>query len=125
MYNFTFRLGPPVLVDKTVTMDTTVTLSAKFLSMQSPQKPTWYCKNSLLPNSTRFYQTTSKDIIVIRIYGKILTYNGYIANLTVFKEDIGGLKFLLLLRNNYGTAETTFELNNTDNGIIHKTLILL
>ncbi|XP_071131048.1 uncharacterized protein [Mytilus edulis] len=117
--------GPPVVVDKTVTMGTTVTLSVKFLSMQKPNKPKWYHKNRLLPNSTRFYQKTSNDIIVIRMYGEIVPYTGYIASLTVVKEDIGRFKFLLLLRNNHGIAETTFELNNSCNGIIYKILLLL
>ncbi|CAG2256934.1 unnamed protein product [Mytilus edulis] len=109
-------ISPPVLVDKSVTMGTTVTLSVKFLSMQKPNKPKWYHKNRLLPNSTQFYQTTSKDIIVIRMYGEIVHYTGYIASLTVVEKDTKRFKFLLLLRNDYGTAETTFELNNRDNG---------
>ncbi|CAG2186900.1 unnamed protein product [Mytilus edulis] len=117
--------GPPVLVDKSVTMDTTVTLSAKFLSMQKPHKPTWYCKNRLLPNSTQFYQTMSKDIIVIRMYGESVPYTGYIASLTVVNEDIGRFKFMLLLRNDYGTAETTFELNNPGSNVFNIRLFSL
>ncbi|XP_052070890.1 uncharacterized protein LOC127709405 isoform X2 [Mytilus californianus] len=97
-------------------MSTTVTLSAKFLSMQSPHNPKWYHKDRLLPNSTRYHQNTSKNIIVIQMHGQILTFNGYIANLTVVKEDIGRFKFLLLLGNDFGTAKFIFELNNHDNG---------
>ncbi|XP_052070889.1 uncharacterized protein LOC127709405 isoform X1 [Mytilus californianus] len=108
--------GPPIVVDQTVTMSTTVTLSAKFLSMQSPHNPKWYHKDRLLPNSTRYHQNTSKNIIVIQMHGQILTFNGYIANLTVVKEDIGRFKFLLLLGNDFGTAKFIFELNNHDNG---------
>ncbi|CAC5408250.1 TTN [Mytilus coruscus] len=107
--------GPPIVVDQTVTMSTTVTLSAKFLSMQSPHNPKWYHKNRLLPNSTRYHQNTSENIIVIRMYGQILTFNGYIANLTVVKQDIGRFKFLLLLGNDFGTEKSIFELNNHDN----------
>ncbi|CAG2251755.1 unnamed protein product [Mytilus edulis] len=34
----------------------------------------------------------------------------------LFKEDIGRLKFLVLLGNDYGTTKSRFELNNCDNG---------
>lgn len=71
----------------------------------------------LLPNSTRFYQNMSEDVLVMRMYGKILTLKGYIANLTIINPDYGVFKYRLLLDNDYGTTKIKFQFNNQENGI--------
>lgn len=116
-YYFVFHPGPPVEIDKIITMDTTVTLSVKFLSVKRPYNPRWFYKKMRIPNSTQFFQNMSKDILVIRMYGKVLTHNGYIANLTI-SNDYAIFKCYLLIDNEYGTTKMEFEFNNHYNGII-------
>lgn len=112
MSHFIFNLGPPIVVDKIITMGTTLILSVKFLSVHKPHNPKWYYQNQLLPTSTQFFQNTSKDVLVMRMYGQILTHDGYIANLTVLNGDYRIFNYLLLLENDYGTTKLQFEINN-------------
>ncbi|VDI49108.1 Hypothetical predicted protein [Mytilus galloprovincialis] len=106
--------GPPVVIDNFITIGTNVTLSVKFLSMERPYYLEWYYENCLLPNSTLYFQNSSKDDFVIRMYGQIVIQSGFTANLTMVKRDFGIFK--CLLENDYGTATSRFELNNNDKG---------
>lgn len=106
-------------------MDTNVTLTVKFLSMERPYNLKWYYEDSLLSNHTLYFQNSSKDVFVIRMYGQIVIYNGYIANLTMINRGYGTVKYLLLLENEFGTAKVKFKIKFQDKGITVMTLIPL
>lgn len=98
-------------------MNTNMTLSVKYLSMERPYNLTWYHGDLLLSNSTLYFQKSSKDDFVIQMYGQIVIHSGFIANLTMVKGDYGIFK--CLLENNYGTATSRFELDNNDKGVTY------